>query len=71
MNINVNKKRNYLSYDFARSHNNNDPDKISMDMKWEEIRKLNRRMDKLLYENENSSKRYKNICQNNYNFNYN
>jgi len=71
MNINANKKRNYLSCDFARNINNDDPDKKSMDMKWEEIRKLNQRMDKLLYENQNSSKRYKNICQNNYNFNYN
>ena len=71
MNINANKKRNYLSCDFARNISNDDPDKKSMDMKWEEIRKLNQRMDKLLYENENSSKRYKNICQNNYNFNYN
>jgi len=70
ININANKKRNYRSCDFKRNFNNYDPDKESMDMKWEEIRKLNKRMDKLLYENENSSKRYENICQNNYNFNY-
>ena len=70
MNININKKRNYLSCDYKRNYNNDDPDKKSMDMKWEEIRKLNERMDKLLYENENKS-RFENICQNNYNFNYN
>ena len=71
MNINANKKRNYLSCDFARNINNDEFYKKSMDMKWEEIRKLNQRMDKLLYENQNSSKRYKNKYQNNYNFNYN
>lgn len=71
MNINANRKRNYLSCDFGRNIYNDDPDRKSMDMKWEEIRKLNQRMDKLLCENENSSKRYKDICQNNYNFNYN
>lgn len=70
-NINVNKKRYYNSCDYKRNYNNDDPEKKSMDKKWEEIRKLNQRMDKLLHENENGSKRYDNICQNNYNFNYN
>ena len=70
INININNKRNYLSCDTKRNFNNDDPDKKSMDMKWEEIRKLNERMDKLLYENKNKSKRYENRCQNNFNYNY-
>ena len=41
-------------------------DSANMDLKWEEIRKLNKKMDNLLYKNENKLKKYENINNNKY-----
>ena len=67
-NYNINNQK-YSTYN--KSNNNNDYhmnklDSANMDSKWEEIRKLNKKMDNLLYKNENKLKKYENINNNKY-----
>jgi hypothetical protein len=67
-NYNINNQK-YNTYN--KSNNNNDYhmnklDSANMDLKWEEIRKLNKKMDNLLYKNENKLKKYENINNNKY-----
>lgn len=61
-----NKYNNNKSYKNYYNNDNNNSNDDNMDHKWEEIRKLNKKMDNLLYKNENKLKKYEKI-KNDYN----
>lgn len=53
------KHNNHKKHEHYKNYNNYNDE--NMEQKWEEIRKLNKKMDNLLYKNENKFKKYENI----------
>ena len=60
-NLNNYKYNSYNNNKNFKNYYNNKSDDDNMDLKWEEIRKLNKKMDNLLYKNENKLKKYEKI----------
>jgi hypothetical protein len=64
VNNNKNKDKNYNKKDNKNNNNRKKDNNEVFDRKWEEIRKLNKKLDNLLYKGENKLKKYEKIQKN-------